>query len=269
MPLNPNLLQKLTDANESSPGAEHAGALGATVMLAMEALKKEAPALDGMRSPEVRAAFENAFSLAHKIYGLEPPSPEEFAARMPDVFASLAEAHETVSEPEMLVTPHLTKQETIGLFARKARDTTIPNNPLEQRNDGDGLWISTNITDAVWDTMDTPSDTQATAEAADGTMWSLVVTSGANKPKHIGESYQDVQRAGVVPLTISQYLALQLAHLESGKQLVDNSTGTWLQGKPDSSRAPVGGWRPDRGRVDVDLFGVDRRGGRLGARGAV
>ena len=162
-------------------------------------------------------------------------------------------------EPQVLITPQLSKQDTISLFSDRTKDDNV----LRQG----GLWVNDRITDTIWDELNVPHANQPTLTTPDGTVWTITLTSGTQKPQNLKMSHNDLKAMNVPLLTISQYTRLQLGNIQEGRPPVDGNTWTWLSGTFSAgAAAPCGRWLPGVGQMYVDWDGVGGRGGSLGSR---
>ena len=223
--------------------------------------------LEQITDPEVREVFERSLETTEAIYakgpnfrGFDVPGYGEFT----DVnFAYLGEQFQRMKikdlEPQVLITPQLSKQDTISLFSDRTKDDNV----LRQG----GLWVNDKITDTIWDELNVPGANQPTLTTPDGTVWTITLTSGTQKPQNLKMSHNDLKAMNVPLLTISQYTRLQLGNIQEGRPPVDGNTWTWLSGTFSAgAAAPCGNWFPGGGRVDVGWGGVGLRGGDLGSR---
>ena len=223
--------------------------------------------LEQITDPEVREVFERSLETTEAIYakgpnfrGFDVPGYGEFT----DVnFAYLGEQFQRMEieglEPQVLITPQLSKQDTISLFSDRTKDDNV----LRQG----GLWVNDKITDTIWDELNVPGANQPTLTTPDGTVWTITLTSGTQKPQNLKMSHNDLKAMNVPLLTISQYTRLQLGNIQEGRPPVDGNTQTWLSGTFSAgAAAPYGLWRPGDGQVFVGWSGVGRRGGDLGSR---
>ena len=223
--------------------------------------------LEQITDPEVREVFERSLETTEAIYakgpnfrGFDVPGYGEFT----DVnFAYLGEQFQRMEieglEPQVLITPQLSKQDTISLFSDRTKDDNV----LRQG----GLWVNDKITDTIWDELNVPDANQPTLTTPDGTVWTITLTSGTQKPQNLKMSHNDLKAMNVPLLTISQYTRLQLGNIQEGRPPVDGNTWTWLSGTFSAgAAAPYGFWDPGGGQVDVYWSGVGLRGGYLGSR---
>ena len=223
--------------------------------------------LEQITDPEVREVFERSLETTEAIYakgpnfrGFDVPGYGEFT----DVnFAYLGEQFQRMKikdlEPQVLITPQLSKQDTISLFSDRTKDDNV----LRQG----GLWVNDKITDTIWDELNVPHANQPTLTTPDGTVWTITLTSGTQKPQNLKMSHNDLKAMNVPLLTISQYTRLQLGNIQEGRPPVDGNTWTWLSGTFSvGAAAPCGFWSPGGGRVSVSWAGVGDRGGILGSR---
>lgn len=223
--------------------------------------------LEQITDPEVREVFEQSLATTEAIYakgpnfrGFDVPGYGEFT----DVnFAYLGEQFQRMEieglEPQVLITPQLSKQDTISLFSDRTKDDNV----LRQG----GLWVNDNITDTIWDELNVPGANQPTLTTPDGTVWTITLTSGTQKPQNLKMSHNDLKAMNVPLLTISQYTRLQLGNIQEGRPPVDGNTWTWLSGTFSAgAAAPCGYWDPGYGQVRVSWNGVGSRGGYLGSR---
>ena len=223
--------------------------------------------LEQITDPEVREVFERSLETTEAIYakgpnfrGFDVPGYGEFT----DVnFAYLGEQFQRMEieglEPQVLITPQLSKQDTISLFSDRTKDDNV----LRQG----GLWVNDNITDTIWDELNVPGANQPTLTTPDGTVWTITLTSGTQKPQNLKMSHNDLKAMNVPLLTISQYTRLQLGNIQEGRPPVDGNTWTWLSGTFSAgAAAPCGRWLPGVGQMYVDWNGVGGRGGSLGSR---
>ncbi len=223
--------------------------------------------LEQITDPEVREVFERSLETTEAIYakgpnfrGFDVPGYGEFT----DVnFAYLGEQFQRMEieglEPQVLITPQLSKQDTISLFSDRTKDDNV----LRQG----GLWVNDNITDTIWDELNVPGANQPTLTTPDGTVWTITLTSGTQKPQNLKMSHNDLKAMNVPLLTISQYTRLQLGNIQEGRPPVDGNTWTWLSGTFSAgAAAPYGNWNPGSGQVCVSWDGVGARVGILGSR---
>ena len=225
--------------------------------------------LEKITTPEVREVFERSLETTKAIYakgqrfrGLDVPSYELFTnldiARLGERFQDMESKD---LEPQVLITPQLSKQDTVRLFS----DRTGDNNVLRQG----GLWAYETITDTIWDKLNVPdaNQHQPTLTTPDGTVWTITLTSGTQKPQNPKTSHDDLAARNIPLLTISQYTRLQLGNIQEGRPPVDGNTWTWLSGTFSAgAAAPCGYWNPGFGQVRVSWNGVGYRGGGLGSR---
>ena len=223
--------------------------------------------LEKITDPEVREVFERSLETTKAIYakgqrfrGLDVPSYELFTnldiARLGERFQDMESKD---LEPQVLITPQLSKQDTISLFSDRTKDDNV----LRQG----GLWVNDKITDTIWDELNVPHANQPTLTTPDGTVWTITLTSGTQKPQNLKMSHNDLKAMNVPLLTISQYTRLQLGNIQEGRPPVDGNTWTWLSGTFSAgAAAPYGRWFPGLGRVGVDWLDVGCRGGYLGSR---
>ena len=223
--------------------------------------------LEKITDPEVREVFERSLETTKAIYakgqrfrGLDVPSYELFTnldiARLGERFQDMESKD---LEPQVLITPQLSKQDTISLFSDRTKDDNV----LRQG----GLWVNDRITDTIWDELNVPGANQPTLTTPDGTVWTITLTSGTQKPQNPKTSHDDLAARNIPLLTISQYTRLQLGNIQEGRPPVDGNTWTWLSGTFSAgAAAPFGRWGPGLGQVDVGWNGVGRRGGYLGSR---
>ena len=223
--------------------------------------------LEQITDPEVREVFERSLETTKAIYakgqrfrGLDVPSYELFTnldiARLGERFQDMESKD---LEPQVLITPQLSKQDTISLFSDRTKDDNV----LRQG----GLWVNDNITDTIWDELNVPGANQPTLTTPDGTVWTITLTSGTQKPQNLKMSHNDLKAMNVPLLTISQYTRLQLGNIQEGRPPVDGNTWTWLSGTFSAgAAAPDGFWNPGYGQVVVGWYGVGFRGGGLGSR---
>ena len=223
--------------------------------------------LEKITDPEVREVFERSLETTKAIYakgqrfrGLDVPSYELFTnldiARLGERFQDMESKD---LEPQVLITPQLSKQDTISLFSDRTKDDNV----LRQG----GLWVNDKITDTIWDELNVPHANQPTLTTPDGTVWTITLTSGTQKPQNLKMSHNDLKAMNVPLLTISQYTRLQLGNIQEGRPPVDGNTWTWLSGTFSAgAAAPCGGWGPGFGQVFVGWGVVGFRGGGLGSR---
>ncbi len=224
--------------------------------------------LEKITNPEVREVFERSLETTKAIYtkgpnfrGFDVPGYGEFT----DVnFAYLGEQFQRMEieglEPQVLITPQLSKQDTISLFSDRTKDDNV----LRQG----GLWVNDNITDTIWDELNVPGANQPTLTTPDGTVWTVTLISGTQKPQNPKTSHDDLAARNIPLLTISQYTRVQLGNIQEGRPPVDSKTQTWLSGTFNAgATAPCGRWGgPRGGLVLVDWLGVGDRVGYLGSR---
>ena len=223
--------------------------------------------LEKITTPEVREVFERSLETTKAIYakgqrfrGLDVPSYELFTnldiARLGERFQDMKSKD---LEPQVLITPQLSKQDTISLFSDRTKDDNV----LRQG----GLWVNDNITDTIWDELNVPGANQPTLTTPDGTVWTVTLISGTQKPQNPKTSHDDLAARNIPLLTISQYTRLQLGNIQEGRPPVDSKTQTWLSGTFNAgAAAPCGYWYPGYGQVSVSWFDVGFRGGFLGSR---
>ena len=223
--------------------------------------------LEKITDPEVREVFERSLETTKAIYakgqrfrGLDVPSYELFTnldiARLGERFQDMKSKD---LEPQVLITPQLSKQDTISLFSDRTKDDNV----LRQG----GLWVNDRITDTIWDELNVPDANQPTLTTPDGTVWTITLTSGTQKPQNLKMSHNDLKAMNVPLLTISQYTRLQLGNIQEGRPPVDGNTWTWLSGTFSAgAAAPCGLWNPGLGQVRVYWLVVGSRGGYLGSR---
>lgn len=223
--------------------------------------------LEKITDPEVREVFERSLETTKAIYakgqrfrGLDVPSYELFTnldiARLGERFQDMESKD---LEPQVLITPQLSKQDTISLFSDRTKDDNV----LRQG----GLWVNDKITDTIWDELNVPGANQPTLTTPDGTVWTVTLISGTQKPQNPKTSHDDLAARNIPLLTISQYTRLQLGNIQEGRPPVDGNTWTWLSGTFSAgAAAPCGRWLPGVGQMYVDWNGVGGRGGSLGSR---
>ena len=223
--------------------------------------------LEKITDPEVREVFERSLETTKAIYakgqrfrGLDVPSYELFTnldiARLGERFQDMKSKD---LEPQVLITPQLSKQDTISLFSDRTKDDNV----LRQG----GLWVNDKITDTIWDELNVPHANQPTLTTPDGTVWTVTLISGTQKPQNPKTSHDDLAARNIPLLTISQYTRLQLGNIQEGRPPVDSKTQTWLSGTFNAgAAAPCGYWYPGYGQVSVSWFDVGFRGGFLGSR---
>ena len=269
--------------------------LGAAGMSTAEALwdADRAGGLEGITNPEFKAATEQAYELAGRMVGyvgISAPTPENMASRGTDHLYLQGEWEQMKVDgldPHIILAPHgLGLEGEHGwkkMYAEAIADTTIPNNPLKQQPDGDGLWVNDNAA-ANWHAFDKAPEITTTPDAVtlpiyettapDSTtvQWTLRIIPGTPKPQHLDINYKDTVAQGITHQTVSEMLTDKLTAIMQGKEPSDASVGglyyySWCDnGDPTGAHAPGGLWYRGRGQVNVGWFGVGRRRIYLGSR---
>jgi hypothetical protein len=182
--------------------------------------------------------------------------------------------HQEGRQPELVLSPLLLAQQWRNIYTALTADTTIPNNPLKEQDDGHGLYINDEV-NAAWDDLNfipggVPVINTDTIAAAP---WTLRVIPGTPKPTqtnidHNGNYKDGTQLPNVAHPTVNEYLTLQATLIQNGEPPIDAQTWSWLDGTfgDNSSRAPSGRWVPGDGRVVLSCGGVGGRSGSLGVR---
>jgi hypothetical protein len=252
--------------------------------------------LENVTSPEIRERIETSYELTGKMareyLGLdEIPTPEDMAASGVD-HVWLADEYKRMEieglQPRFILAPY-----GLGLgntdsghgwrrgFSKARQDTSIPNNPLKQQYDGDGLWIN-NDAAANWHVFDKAPEITTTPGAAtlpiyetttpDGVtvQWTLRLIPGTPKPQHLNVSYEEATAQGVTHQAVPEMLTDKLTAIIQGGEPSDKNTWAWCDnGDPAGARAPFGYWRRGSGRVCVNWREVGFRHDLLGSRSPV
>ena len=197
-------------------------------------------------------------------------------------------------EPHIVLTPHgLGLDNWRTIFAKATADTTIPNNPLQARQDGNGLWVSDDAT-ANWHTFDkaprrttTPGQAELphiTTTLPDGTTatWTIRIIPGTQKPGNLKANYNggvlDANQQLVLPdtpsthQTVPELLTDKLTTIFAGETPSDKDHVSWCDNGQDNQQAAAGGsaprgdWNSVRGQVYVSVNDVGYRLDFLGSR---
>ena len=315
MPLHPHLLDHLRAANHApSPETlrrlgEAGTATGLSDVLAADIEAYDATpegkawteaakgaGLERVTNLEIRERIEKSYELTTKMAREyldldEIPTPEDMAASGVD-HAWLADEYKRMEveglQPRFILAPH-----GLGLgntdsghgwrrgFSKVRQDISIPNNPLKQQPDGDGLWVNDDAA-VNWHVFDKAPEITTMPGAAtlpiyettapDGAtvQWTLRLIPGAPQPQHLNVSYEEATAQGVAHQAISEMLTDKLTAIMQGEEPSDKDTWAWCDnGDPAGARAPCGCWVRDRGRVLVSWVEVGRRFGNLGSRSPV
>ena len=250
--------------------------------------------LEEIASPETRASFEQAFTSSERLVGylgdptINAPTPEDMVERGADI-SYLADAFEHMKteglDPHIVLTPHgLGAERWRKIAAEMTADASIPNNPLQARDDGHGLWISAEA-EANWYAFDkAPAATtnpahpgslptfETIAANGDTISWTIRIIPGTSRPDHLGLSYKDAKAQDIAHQTVPEMLTDKLTTIMVGKEpsdtIVDGSYYySWCDnGDPAGAAAPCGRWNPGGGRVRVSWDGVGNRYDDLGSR---
>ena len=161
---------------------------------------------------------------------------------------------------------------------------------LQDRSDGDGLYITKPIVDA-WDSLNgqAVANTPGSFLPDGGVMWKALVVPTASREQYglavntshdltltgddlntqasaIGFMQNNPQEAH---MPVGAYLTLQAGHILEDKPLLDSNTYTWNAGTfelDNRTKAPAARWGPGVGRVRVDRDRVGRSGDDVGVR---
>jgi len=291
MRTRPYTLAEVTSLHETALSRQSPEALAAAgadlgALAAATALRHEqagrlaqpvAEGLDGIENPAVRDSFEQTWDQAEQLFeriSLVPPDPEQFETAGVD-FARLANEYERMKdeglEPEIVIAPqNLSLEDAKRLYAHLTDDTAIPNNPLKQQSDGNGLWVNDDVA-AAWNTLvsTAPRDTDGIEPPHHldngGYAWTIRLIPGTDKPT---DTNVDHATNDAVHPTMSEYLTLQATRIQTGRPPVDGSTYTWLNGTfgDGNGQAPRGRWDSGDGQVRVGWGGVGNRHDVLGSR---
>ncbi len=219
--------------------------------------------------------FKHTFASTEKLFariGLTPPTAEELTGSGIDL-SHLADVYETMQanslEPRIVLSPTtLSIDQAKDLFNDLTSDKTIPNNPLQQREDGNGLFINPDVT-KHWSELTSPDllpNDLPIHTSADGTSWSIRIIPGTPEPTHTNIAHNNP--AYPDKPTITEYLSLQANLIQEGQQPIDAGFYTWLQGTfgDNGSFAPLGRWGSYDGQVYLYWVETDVRGDDLGVR---
>lgn len=214
--------------------------------------------LDMIEDETIRDTFERSIADAADVgqrIGLTAPTISDLIAAKVD-FVDLASWYQQEenarNRPELVLAPAvLPITEARALFSQLRQDTTIPNNPLKERDGVDALDIAP-VVEAVWPRlwvqMVAPEVNLVASAANEG--WSLRIVSAANIPPHPNLRHDGRDKDGfpqVIPvnhMTVPEYLMLQAILIQSGCAPIDTlGWSTWLAGKlnyGDTMIAPFG-----------------------------
>lgn len=207
----------------------------------------EPRALDVIVDESIRAVFEQSIADAAAVsrrIGFIAPTVEELGQVVD--FASLAESYRLEEEarnmPQLVLAPaNLSVAQAKELFSHLRQDATIPNNPLEVRDDHDGLVISP-LVERRWPTLwaqITAPDSHLFALAGSEEAWSFRMISSTQTPRTVDVTHDGQDSNGfpvILPInhpTVSEYLMLQAMLIQSGHTPIDSSAWrfrTWLAG---------------------------------------
>jgi hypothetical protein len=258
---NPDVLPK-TDPTDI-------GRLAAAAIAKNEASGKVdvSPAgLDTITNLEIRKEAEHAFELSKSIFeshGLTVPTPEDFVAIRPDIYAALVGIYEQMErdgkEPRVVIAPNIDGPKTKDVLGDKY-------NLLD--------WQKQNAQELKTQNEQYLKDRGSTVveiNNSDGTttLWTISIMPAAPKPQDLNKTYDEI--AGQT-CTISEYNTLQAYLLVEGKEPIDTSTWTWQHGRINVVKdgkvvggvSPCGDWRDSRVYANFGVSGY--RGSSLGRR---
>ncbi len=247
--------------------------------------------LEQIANRDIKLAFEGGFKGAEQLFervALQPPTAEQFAEVGVD-FAALAQSYERMEheglEPAVVVSPSLPlTSEDSGdttwrtMYDELTADTTIPNNPLKARSDGNGFWLDDGIASDAQRLLQ--QERERTIHSSDihyveteTGLWTIALLPSTNAPQELGTPHTNHEPPGHGDpeidkhQTISQYLTLQATKIQAGRPPIDVGTYSWLQGtSEDGVLAPYGIWIASDGQVLVLWDDVGRELVSLGVR---
>ena len=248
--------------------------------------------LEIITNDETRKNFEQSFSNTEALFArinLTSPTPEEFEKAGVD-FNYLANEYERMYKehlvPSLIIAPTLrlapTKNDSVnvknqcwkGLYDNLIIDKTIIASPLKENPDGASIWMSNDVLqdneylfenelDLVtsgnihYITNEANDKTQSVDAEANTITWTIALIQGTDSPQDINNPYSGFKEAddpiNSKNVTISQYLTYQARSIQSGDNVLDSTSFTWLYSSyADSSKALHGEWHPSECRVRLD-----------------
>jgi hypothetical protein len=212
---------------------------------------------------------------------LAAPSVEQFMQAGVD-FGHLASEYERMEiaglQPEMVVTPVLpvvptdsTSGSWSELYESLTSDKTIPNNPLQARDDGKGLYVNDDVRGAATELYDSERSLVSGSDihSVDDWAWTIALIPTTAKPQELSTPHTDKETDTLSSqhATISQYLTLQATRIQAGETPVDADTYTWLAGTfENGAQAPRGSWFSGDGQVVVSWNRVGDQNDGIGVR---
>jgi len=236
--------------------------------------------------PDMRELVEKSFLQTEQLFArmeLAAPSIEQFIQAGVD-FGHLASEYERMEiaglQPELVVTPvlpvvptALTSGSWSELYESLTEDKTIPNNPLQARDDGKGLYINDDVQQIAGELYDSELNLVRSADVHSinegGWGWTIALLPTTAKPQELSTPHTDkeVDALSSQHATISQYLTLQATRIQAGETPVDADTYTWLAGTfENGAQAPRGYWDSDDGQVYVGWDGSSYQYDGIGVR---
>ena len=256
--------------------------------------------LEIITNDKTRKNFERSFSNTETLFArinLTPPTPEQFEKAGVD-FEYLANEYERMYYehliPSLVITPTLrlapTKNDLVpvthqcwnGLYDNLIKDKTIVNNLHYKKSGSASIRLGEDVlqnnehlfknelnlvtnNNIHYVTIEAkPTDTKA-----DTIIWTIALIPSTSFPQELNRPYSDFKNANdpisSEHITISQYLTYQACSLQSGDNILDEASYTWLQSSClDSSKALYGEWV--EGRIHLNYWEVARQSDNMGVR---
>ena len=235
-----------------------------------------ATSFDQLVSLDTKRAFETSFEIAKQIFdriNLAIPTVEECALAGIDLGA-LGEAYEQMQadglEPAIVLAPNLDLVSWHDIYKDLEEDIAVNR---DDHIENGGLSVD-NIVDGEWAKLVTPPNDVPVVSAHDGEhSWTLRLIPSTPQP---AETVVDHDYNEAAHPTISEYLSLQAARLQTSQDPLDADRYTWLNNSTVRAgnhiiQAPVGYWESgeswsNRGWVSICQINASHRTGRLGVR---